>query len=87
MVHCRVPTWTMTAPPPVTCNVVNQPSFGKQLGQRHDNLRVSSQVVKEDALSDASLDGDSIILLMHLNWKVGRHIHRVCGVLNPACQT
>ncbi len=59
--------------------------FFWQLSQRHGSLRVSSQVVDEDALSDASLDSDSIILLVYLDWEVGRHIDGICGALNPAC--
>ena len=48
---------------------------------------MGGQVVKEDALRDTGLNGHSVILLVYLDWKVGRHIDGIYGVLNPACPT
>ena len=44
---------------------------------------MGSQVVEEDALSHASLDGDCVIVLMDLDGKVRRHLDSVNGILHP----
>lgn len=53
-------------------------------GLERGSVPVGSQIVEEDALCHASLDGDSIVALMHLNREVRRHLNRVCGILHPA---
>ena len=45
---------------------------------------VGSQIVEDDALSHASLDGDCVVVLVHLNWEVRRHLDAVCGIQHPA---